>query len=77
MNLDRPAPSTPRLWRIAEAAAAAGISADLLERGILAGQIPVKLVVLGRMRYVLAVDMAAWLRESGAPTVDLFAGSPQ
>jgi hypothetical protein len=61
------------LCRIAEAAERAGMSADLLEAGINAGQIPVILrrVGLGNRRFVHRGQFEAWLNER-PPEINLF-----
>ena len=70
---------TARLWRIDAAASMAGMSANLLEAGIVRGEIPVTLrrVGPGGRRFVNIHQLKSWL--NGTPTTDedLFQGTPQ
>ena len=77
-------PSSPQLWPIEGAARHVGMSADLLEAGILRGEIPAALHRVGPSgkRFVNAVQVQAWLDQppaAGAVPADenLFEGTHQ
>jgi hypothetical protein len=67
---EQPRQGTARMWRIEAAAGLAGMSANLLEAGIVRGEIPVILrrVGPGGRRFVNIHQLKSWL--NGTPTND-------
>jgi predicted site-specific integrase-resolvase len=70
MSTTNPAQALPPvgLMRLPAAARLTGLSPAVFEAAIRRGQIPLRIVTLGRWRYVSATAYAAWRKQAESPT---------